>query len=126
MTRVAFEALTHTQAPSARAEQLLLEAYSRIREPDSIYAVTMNHHCSSLLPLLEHEGAWSRALLGYDLLHQTGENQRSQNGVVNALKQLGCQSTVRTYLRSIDSEGTVPLQYVQLPQEALRAGCSSK
>ena len=104
------EALAQLQATSARAEQLLLEAYSRIREPDSIYAVTMNRHSSSLLPLLEHEGAWSRALLGYDLLQQAGEKLPSQNGIVNALKQLGCQSTLRTYLRAIDpgpAEGNV-------------------
>ena len=97
-----------------RAEQLLLEVYSTIKEPDSIYAVTMNHHSSSLLPLLEHEGAWSRALLGYDQLQQAGERQHSQAGIVNALKHLGCQSTVRTYLKAVNessAEGKSSLQH---------------
>ena len=84
----------------------MLEVYRKIEEPDSIYAVTVTHHSSSLLPLLEHEGAWSKALLGYDLLQQAEPGQQSLNGVVNALKQLGCQSTVRTYLNAITSSST--------------------
>ncbi len=105
------------QGSDTRAEALLLDAYSRIKEPDSIYAVTMNHHFSSLLPLLEHEGSWSRVLLGYDLLQQAGEEHRSHSGIVSALKNLGCQATVRTFLAAINrnpAEGLAPLlQHVQ-------------
>lgn len=91
------------QGSTLRAEKLLINIYSHIKEADSIYAVTRSHHSSDLLPLLEHEGAWSRALLGYDLQQQAGEGNKSHAGVVNALQQLGCQSTLQIYLKGITS-----------------------
>lgn len=90
---------TMLQGIAQRAEQLLVTIYSSIKEPDSIYAVTRSHQSSSLLPLLEHEGAWSRALLGYDMQQQSRKGHNNQAGIVHALRQLGCQSTIQTYLR---------------------------
>ena len=49
-------------------DQLLLDIYSSINEPDGIYAVTMGHSLNSQLKLYEHEGSWAKALTGYDLL----------------------------------------------------------
>ena len=97
-----------------RAEQLLVQIYSSIKEPDSIYAVTRSHQTSSLLPLLEHEGSWSRALLGYDLQQQAGSSD-SQNGIVQALKQLGCRSAVRTYLQGLAQSPARTGEHVDQP-----------
>ena len=53
------------------AEQLLLDIFSQVNEPDGIYAIAQSHKMASQLRLFEHEGSWSKALLGYDLLQQS-------------------------------------------------------
>ncbi len=54
-------------------EELLLEIYSHIEEPDGMYAAARTPHASSQLALFEHEGAWDRALVSCDLMVQHGE-----------------------------------------------------
>lgn len=53
-------------------DQLLLDIYSQIQEPDGIYAAARSQKAASQLHLFEHEGSWDKALVGYDLL-QLGE-----------------------------------------------------
>ena len=49
-------------------EQLLLDIYSRIGEPDGIYAVARSHNLLSQLHVFEHEGSWHNALAVQDIL----------------------------------------------------------
>ncbi len=55
-------------------DQLLLDIYSQIQEPDGIYAAARSQKAASQLCLFEHEGAWDKALVGYDLLQRGGSN----------------------------------------------------
>lgn len=103
------------QGRSADAEELLLDIYSNINEPDSIYAVANGHSIKSQLKLYEHEGNWDKALTGYDLLcrqhavpdaqalsgqgtgnagQKTGE---WQEGLLTSLQQLGCRHVIEAY-----------------------------
>ncbi|KAK9828160.1 hypothetical protein WJX74_001187 [Apatococcus lobatus] len=99
-----------------QVDQLMLEAYSQISEPDSIYAMARSPSLAVQLPLAEHEGSWAEALVGHDLqLHHTlqpghesipgslsassGSAQdfenKQQQGLFNALQQLGCQHVLQ-------------------------------
>lgn len=90
-----------SQGLDDKAEKLLVDIYSQVREPDSIYAVVRSHHEASLLPLLEHEEAWSRVLVAHDLSQQVQEGLGNQSGIVSTLKRLGCRSAVQVYLRGV-------------------------
>ena len=99
-----------------KVDQLMLEAYSQISEPDSIYAMARSPVLTVQLPLAEHEGRWAEALVGHDLqlhhsaLHarhdsspgsQPGSGslqdfaRRQQQGLFGALQQLGCQHVLQ-------------------------------
>lgn len=93
----------------------MLEAYSQMSEPDSIYAMARSPSLAVQLPLAEHEGSWAEALAGHDLqLHQTQQPGHDlipgsqpissgslkdvkdrQQGLFNALQQLGCQHVLQ-------------------------------
>jgi hypothetical protein len=62
------------QGGLSTVDQLLLDIYSQIQEPDGIYAAARSQKAASQLCLFEHEGAWDKALVGYDLL-QLGESK---------------------------------------------------
>ncbi|GAQ86367.1 Protein kinase ATM/Tel1 [Klebsormidium nitens] len=47
-------------------EQLLLNVYAKVNEPDGIYGVARTHKAASQLRLYEHEGSWGKALGAYD------------------------------------------------------------
>jgi hypothetical protein len=68
-------AATQTAAPQRQQmlEQLLLELYSNINEPDGMYAITAAFgSTASQLQLLKHEGQWAQVLGVQDaLLQQT-------------------------------------------------------
>lgn len=105
------------QGNQAEADQLLLDIYSSINEPDGIYAVARGHNMMSQLKLYEHEGSWDRALAGYDMMcHRTASEQaqmtsashsaadhtaagsvNSQQGLLTALQQLGCRHLIEAY-----------------------------
>lgn len=109
------------QSNRAAADQLLLDIYSSINEPDSIYAVARGHNMMSQLKLYEHEGRWDKALTGYDLLcrrklpantspvsspAQPADKSRNvsdepsahaQQGLLTALQQLGCRHLIEAY-----------------------------
>ena len=110
------------QSNRAAADQLLLDIYSSINEPDSIYAVARGHNMTSQLKLYEHEGRWDKALTGYDLLcrrtlpantspasssAQVADRTRNnasdepsahgQQGLLTSLQQLGCRHLIEAY-----------------------------
>ena len=105
------------QGSQAEADQLLLDIYSSINEPDGIYAVARGHNMVSQLKLYEHEASWDRALAGYDMMcHRTASEQvprtsashpaeddspavsvNSQQGLLTALQQLGCRHLIEAY-----------------------------
>ena len=102
-------------------DELLLDMYSSINEPDGIYAVARGHNMMSQLKLYEHEGSWDKALTGYDLLcrrtpalaasagteaatpgpQQTGMPDEAsaygQQGLLTSLQQLGCRHLIEAY-----------------------------
>ncbi len=111
-----------------KVDRLLLEAYSQISEPDSIYAVARSPSLAVQLPLAEHEGSWAEALVSHDLLmhHSAPEvgqlptptsqapnshgsqygGGRQQQGLFNALQQLGCQHILqKLYLSESQQSG---------------------
>jgi hypothetical protein len=53
---------------------LLLEAQSKLSEPDGLYGLLRSNSLELQLHLSEHEGHWDRALAGYDLLQSDVEN----------------------------------------------------
>ena len=59
-----------------KAKRLLLEVYSMVKEPDSIYTVAQSHDMMSQLKLYEHEGDWAKALVNYDLVLQLLKEQQ--------------------------------------------------
>lgn len=54
-------------------DELLLEIYSQIEEPDGMYAAARTQHASSQLALFEHEAAWDKALVSCDLMVRHGK-----------------------------------------------------
>lgn len=104
---------SYAQGCDVDVEELLLDIYSNINEPDSIYAVASGHSMVSQLKLYEHEGSWDKALAGYDLLcrqHTSPEAERSsqggisgqlhgqwQHGLLTSLQHLGCRQVLQAY-----------------------------
>eukprot|EP00879_Flechtneria_rotunda_P006073 GHRR01006386.1.p1 GENE.GHRR01006386.1~~GHRR01006386.1.p1 ORF type:complete len:3169 (+),score=1435.50 GHRR01006386.1:1331-9508(+) len=86
-------------------EQLLLDLYSNVNEPDGIYAVAaVFSSSSSQLQLLKHEQQWDMVLGAEDAALQTVAVQQqpggSLTGVLTALQQLGCQVTAHQCLQA--------------------------
>ena len=114
MTRLRAHGL---QEGRAQADQLLLDIYSSINEPDGIYAVARGYNMMSQLKLYEHEGSWDKALAGYDMMcHRSASDQgqatsatelatgsrslvsrSGQQGLLTALQQLGCRHLIEAY-----------------------------
>ena len=107
---------SRVQSSLPKVDQLMLEAFTQMSEPDSIYAMTRSPSLAVQLPLAEHEGSWAEALAGHDLqlhqMHQTDHDlisgsqpigrgsledvkDRQQQGLFNALQQLGCQHVLQ-------------------------------
>ncbi len=104
------------QSSRAVLDELLLDIYSSINEPDSIYAVARGHNMMSQLKLYEHEGSWDKALTGYDLLCRrtlpaavstsqaasssdtpSESSAYGQQGLLTSLQQLGCRHLIEAY-----------------------------
>ncbi|KAK3160101.1 hypothetical protein QOZ80_1BG0055200 [Eleusine coracana subsp. coracana] len=58
---------------------LLVAAFTRINEPDSIYGITLANEITSQIIRHEHEGDWSSALEYYDLLVRSKPQERPCN-----------------------------------------------
>ena len=100
-------------ATNQRINKLLMEVYSFINEPDSIYAVTQAQDLMSQLKRYEHEGEWGHVALSYDLilrlLHQRegsslkikdGVDEASaEQGLLQSLRRMGMEHLVRTVMQ---------------------------
>lgn len=94
-------------------EQLLLDIYSRIGEPDGIYAVARSHNLLSQLHVFEHEGSWHNALAVQDILSRqtsfagggpdSGARVRPQE--LACAQSLGCQHLIACVTQGSDVSG---------------------
>ena len=63
------------QGPLPLENRLLLDIYSQVPEPDGIYAAARSPKLVSQMHLFWHEGSWSKALLGSDLMFRCLQSQ---------------------------------------------------
>uniref|UniRef100_A0AAV2J7Z9 non-specific serine/threonine protein kinase n=1 Tax=Knipowitschia caucasica TaxID=637954 RepID=A0AAV2J7Z9_KNICA len=87
-------------------QELLIEVYRSIGEPDSLYGCGGETTTSPLTRIrtYEHEALWGKALTSYDLHSSLPEGIR-QVGIVEGLQNFGLSSILSTYMRGLDSEG---------------------
>ncbi|XP_035241866.1 serine-protein kinase ATM [Anguilla anguilla] len=87
-------------------QDLLIEVYRSIGEPDSLYGCAGAKMASPLTRIrtYEHEAQWGKALATYDL-HTSLPDVTRQVGIVEALQNFGLCGTLVTYLRGLESEG---------------------
>uniref|UniRef100_A0A669EAW1 non-specific serine/threonine protein kinase n=1 Tax=Oreochromis niloticus TaxID=8128 RepID=A0A669EAW1_ORENI len=91
---------------SISLQELLIEVYRSIGEPDSLYGCGGETMTSPLMRIrtYEHEAMWGRALTSYDL-HCTLPEVTRQVGIVEGLQNFGLSSILATYMRGLESEG---------------------
>ncbi|TVU22297.1 hypothetical protein EJB05_31982 [Eragrostis curvula] len=110
---------------------LLVDAFTRINEPDSIYGITLANEITSQIIRYEHEGDWNSALEYYDLLvrsttqehrvnlsgtvltgvtgpsfvsHKTEEkmlNWKMHKGLMRSLQKTGCSHVLDAYCEGL-------------------------
>ncbi|TDH15077.1 hypothetical protein EPR50_G00027380 [Perca flavescens] len=87
-------------------QELLIEVYRSIGEPDSLYGCGGETMTSPLTRIrtYEHEAMWGKALTSYDL-HSTLPEVARQVGIVEGLQNFGLCSILATYMRGLESEG---------------------
>uniref|UniRef100_A0A4W5QBQ1 non-specific serine/threonine protein kinase n=1 Tax=Hucho hucho TaxID=62062 RepID=A0A4W5QBQ1_9TELE len=87
-------------------QDLLIEVYRSIGEPDSLYGCGGGKMTSALTRIrtYEHEAMWGKALTSYDL-HSNLPDVTRQVGIVEGLQNIGLSSILATYLRGLESEG---------------------
>ncbi|XP_063061017.1 serine-protein kinase ATM [Engraulis encrasicolus] len=87
-------------------QDLLIEVYRSIGEPDSLYGCGGGKIISPLTRIrtYEHEALWGRALASYDLHTNLPEVTRLV-GIVEGLQHFGLSGILSTYLRGLDAEG---------------------
>ncbi|KAF1393857.1 hypothetical protein PFLUV_G00020400 [Perca fluviatilis] len=87
-------------------QELLIEVYRSIGEPDSLYGCSGETMTSPLTRIrtYEHEAMWGKALTSYDL-HSTLPEVTRQVGIVEGLQNFGLCSILATYMRGLESEG---------------------
>ncbi|KAM9318497.1 serine-protein kinase ATM [Pholidichthys leucotaenia] len=87
-------------------QELLIEVYRSIGEPDSLYGCGGETMSSPLTRIrtYEHEAKWGRALTSYDL-HSTLPEVTRQVGIVEGLQNFGLSSILATYMKGLESEG---------------------
>ncbi|KAM6946333.1 serine-protein kinase ATM [Aplochiton taeniatus] len=87
-------------------QELLIEVYRSIGEPDSLYGCEGEKMTSPLTRIrtYEHEAMWGKALTSYDL-HSTLPEVTRQVGIVEGLRHFGLSGILATYLRGLESEG---------------------
>ncbi|XP_076837050.1 serine-protein kinase ATM isoform X2 [Brachyhypopomus gauderio] len=88
-------------------QELLMEAYRSIGEPDSLYGCGEGKAVSALTRIrtYEHEALWEKALSSYDLHSDLPEVTR-QVGIVEGLHNLGLCSVLSVYLQGLERQGT--------------------
>ncbi|KAJ3590644.1 hypothetical protein NHX12_008594, partial [Muraenolepis orangiensis] len=87
-------------------QELLIEVYRSIGEPDSLYGCGGETTSSPLTRIrtYEHEAMWGKALSSYDL-HSALPEVTRQVGIVEGLQNFGLSSILDTYLRGLESQG---------------------
>ncbi|KAM8853870.1 serine-protein kinase ATM [Synchiropus picturatus] len=91
---------------SISLQELLIEVYRSIGEPDSLYGCGAETMTSPLTRIrtYEHEAMWGRALVTYDL-HASLPEVTRQVGIVEGLQNFGLSSILTTYMRGLESAG---------------------
>ncbi|XP_076969163.1 serine-protein kinase ATM isoform X2 [Tamandua tetradactyla] len=86
-------------------QDLLLEIYRSIGEPDSLYGCGGGKMLQPLTRLrtYEHEAMWGKALVTYDL-ETTISSSTRQAGIIQALQNLGLCHVLSAYLKGLDHE----------------------
>ncbi|XP_004626277.1 serine-protein kinase ATM [Octodon degus] len=86
-------------------QDLLLEIYRSIGEPDSLYGCGGGKMLQPLTRLrtYEHEAMWGKALATYDLETAISSSTR-QAGIIQALQNLGLCHILSIYLKGLDHE----------------------
>ncbi|MBZ3884274.1 Serine-protein kinase ATM [Sciurus carolinensis] len=86
-------------------QDLLLEIYRSIGEPDSLYGCGGGKMLQPLTRLrtYEHEAMWEKALVTYDL-ETTISSATRQAGIIQALQNLGLCHILSIYLKGLDHE----------------------
>ncbi|XP_036180382.1 serine-protein kinase ATM isoform X2 [Myotis myotis] len=86
-------------------QDLLLEIYRSIGEPDSLYGCGGGKMLQPLTRLrtYEHEAMWEKALVTYDLETAISSPTR-QAGIIQALQNLGLCHILSVYLKGLDDE----------------------
>ncbi|XP_058145086.1 serine-protein kinase ATM [Dasypus novemcinctus] len=86
-------------------QDLLLEIYRSIGEPDSLYGCGGGKMLQPLTRIrtYEHEAMWGKALVTYDLETSISSSTR-QAGIIQALQNLGLCHILSTYLKGLDHE----------------------
>ncbi|KAL6116348.1 atm [Pungitius sinensis] len=87
-------------------QELLIEVYRSIGEPDSLYGCGGETTTSPLTRIrtYEHEAMWGKALTSYNL-HTTLPEVTRQVGIVEGLQNFGLSNILTTYMRGLESEG---------------------
>ncbi|XP_054884551.1 serine-protein kinase ATM isoform X2 [Poeciliopsis prolifica] len=87
-------------------QELLIEVYRSIGEPDSLYGCGGETMTSPLTRIrtYEHEAMWGKALTSYDL-HSTLPEVTRLVGIVEGMQNFGLSSILATYMRGLESEG---------------------
>uniref|UniRef100_K7FFL2 non-specific serine/threonine protein kinase n=1 Tax=Pelodiscus sinensis TaxID=13735 RepID=K7FFL2_PELSI len=88
-------------------QDLLMEIYRSIGEPDSLYGCGGGRMLQPLARIrtYEHEAIWGKALVTYDLEASLPPATR-QAGIIEALQNFGLCHTLSTYLKGLEYENT--------------------
>uniref|UniRef100_A0A8C8SAM0 non-specific serine/threonine protein kinase n=1 Tax=Pelusios castaneus TaxID=367368 RepID=A0A8C8SAM0_9SAUR len=88
-------------------QDLLMEIYRSIGEPDSLYGCGGGRMLQPLARIrtYEHEAIWGKALVTYDLEASLPPATR-QAGIIEALQNFGLCHTISTYLKGLEYENT--------------------
>ncbi|XP_074841015.1 serine-protein kinase ATM isoform X2 [Carettochelys insculpta] len=88
-------------------QDLLMEIYRSIGEPDSLYGCGGGRMLQPLARIrtYEHEAIWGKALVTYDLETSLPPATR-QAGMIEALQNFGLCHTLSTYLKGLEFENT--------------------
>ncbi|XP_060036103.1 serine-protein kinase ATM isoform X1 [Erinaceus europaeus] len=86
-------------------QDLLLEIYKSIGEPDSLYGCGGGKVLQPLTRLrtYEHEAMWGKALVTYDLETSISSSTR-QAGIIQSLQNLGLHHVLSIYLKGLDQK----------------------
>jgi ataxia telangiectasia mutated family protein len=96
-------------------QDLLIDIYHNIDEPDGMYGVNRNFGIRSQLMRYEHQGDWQGALGSFDVtLLQNSHATHAFFGAANSLKNLGFDHTARMYI-----EGLINAQQPNITQQDL-------